>query len=224
MENSSGVIVEFDFTAFDGSTLLYETAKRFLKKLDGLKFDRAAEARYMAGADFQAAFAAYFPVVKTKKTAAKAAREFVAEYVAALNKAVPNAITTGFKNFVKGLTQRGVKVVIATRADLEAVGEAFATLVNEQVSLYHIESPTYGCVKWDVWCRACMANELKYRQTVAITGSGLGVKSALRSGLSSVAVMNEAVAYQDFSGVDEIVKELNAAAAKSVLRILRIEA
>ena len=37
-----------------------------------------------------------------------------------------------------------------------------------------------------------------------------------------MAVVNDHVAYQDFSGVNEIVKELNAATAKTALELLRV--
>jgi hypothetical protein len=39
--------------------------------------------------------------------------------------------------------------------------------------------------------------------------------------MGSVAVTSPHVAYQDFGGADEVVSELNAAAAKTILEILR---
>ena len=57
---------------------------------------------------------------------------------------------------------------------------------------------------------------------IAVTGSGYGVKAALRAGFRSLAVVNDRVAYQDFSGVDGMVRKLDAAAAKTALGILRV--
>ena len=68
-----GVIVEFDFAAMKGAQLLFDTTKAFLRDLDAIPFDDRIEARYMVGGNYQGAFAEYFPRVKTKKTAAKAA-------------------------------------------------------------------------------------------------------------------------------------------------------
>ena len=99
---------------------------------------------------------------------------------------------------------------------------AFAGILGENVVLYHESSATYGSVKWDAWRRACAMNKLRNFSTIAITGSGLGVKSALVAGMGSVAVVNPHVAYQDFGGADEVVRELNAAAAKAVLEVLRV--
>ena len=40
--------------------------------------------------------------------------------------------------------------------------------------------------------------------------------------MGSIAVTSPHVAYQDFGGADDVVKELNAAAARTVLEILRV--
>lgn len=217
-----GVIVEYDFAAMDGAGLLFDTMKGFLAGLDGIPFDSAIEARHFAGGNYQGCFTEYFPVVKTKKTALKAAKDFDALFRRRLAELIPTSVSTGFRNFVKILSERDVAVVIATRADLAAVDGAFAPLLGDNVRLHHEESVSYGAPKWDAWLRACAAAGLKSRSTLAVTGSGIGVKAALRAGLGSVAVINDRVAYQDFTGVDEIVRDLNVSTAKTVLDILRV--
>ena len=221
---AKGVIVEFDFAAMDGASLLFETTRDFLQKLDGIPFDERIEAQHLAGCNYQGAFAEYFSLVKTKKTAAKAAKDLNDAFANALKKAIPASVSQGFRNFVKTLSAKGVKVVIATRADVEAneIKAAFSQLTGENVVLYHEESTTYGNVKWDVWRRACAANKLHPSVTLAVTGSGNGVKSALIAGMGSMAVINPRTAYQDCSGADAIVKELNSDAAKTLLEILRV--
>lgn len=221
---AKGVIVEFDFAAMNGAELLFDTTKSFLQRLDGIPFDERVEAQRMAGYNYQGAFAEYFPIVKTKKTAAKAAKDLTAAFASALEDEIPKCgVTQGFRNFVKALASRGVKVVIATRANITSAGIAttFAPLLGENVVLYHEESTTYGSVKWDVWRRACAANGLKPVFTLAVTGSGNGVKSALVAGLPSMVVISARTAYQDCSGADAVVRELNADAAKEALSILR---
>lgn len=217
-----GVIVEYDFAAMDGAKILFDTMQRFLRTLDNIPFDAVAEAKYLAGGNYQGAFAEYFPVVKTKKTAQKAGKDFDAFFRQTLATHIPTSLAAGFRNFVKTLAEKGVKVVIATRAEIMDVGATFADLVGENVMLYHEASTTYGNVKWDCWRRACVAAKLRPLTTLAVTGSGNGVKSALLAGLPSLAVVNDRVAYQDFSGADAVVDELNAAAAKAALSILRI--
>lgn len=219
---AKGVIVEFDFAAMKGAQLLFDTTKSFLKELDGIPFDDRIEARYMAGGNYQGALAEYFPTVKTKKTAAKAAKDLSDAFEAALNAAVPKSISASFRNFVKILSENGVKVVIATRADDETVRPAFENLLGDNVVLQQEESSTYGSVKWDVWRRACAANGIHHRCAVAVTGSGFGVKSALYAGVASLAVVNDRTAWQDFSGADATVSDLNAEAARTVLKILRV--
>ena len=216
-----GVVIEFDFTAIDGSRLLFETAQKILAA-KGVDLTIKLEAMHLSGGNYQGGLAEYFAVVKTKKTAAKAAKDLTEKFAAALEAAIPGSVTPGFKTFVKTLAAKGVKVVIATRADVERVRPAFADLLGERVALYQETSQTYGSVKWDAWRRACAMNKLRNTTTLAVTGSGLGVKSALLAGMGSIAVVNDHVAYQDFGGADETVTALDAAAAKKVLEILRV--
>ena len=216
-----GVIVEFDFAAMDGANLLFDVTKKFLAGLDNIPFDERIEAQHLAGGNYQGGLAEYFAVVKTKKLAAKAAKDLSAAFVSALNEAVPKSVTPAFRKFVQTIAAKGVKIVISTRADVEAVRPAFESLLGDDVVLFQETSSTYGSVKWDAWRRACAMNKLRNFSTIAVTGSGFGVKSALVAGMGSVAVTSPHVAYQDFGGADEVVSELNAAAAKTILEILR---
>ena len=218
-----GVIVEYDFAAMNGAELLFETTRKFLSDLDGIPFDATTEARYLAGGNYQGGLAELFSVVKTKKTAQKAARDLAAAFNAALTAAVPASVTPAFRNFVKVLADKGVKVVISTRADIGVmeVRMAFAQILSGDVVLYQESSPCYGAVKWDAWRRACVANRLRHLSTVAVTGSGFGVKSALIAGMGSMAVVNDHVAYQDFGGADEVVGELSGPTARRLLEVLR---
>ena len=217
-----GVIVEFDFAAMDGAGLLFDTTKKFLAGLDNIPFDERIEAQHLAGGNYQGGLAEYFSVVKTKKLAVKAAKDLAAAFGNALNEAVPKAVTPAFRNFVSTIAAKDVMVVISTRAELEKVQGAFAPLLGDNVALYQETSATYGSVKWDAWRRACAMNKLRNFSTIAVTGSGFGVKSALLAGMGSVAVVSPHVAYQDFGGADEVVKELNSATARTVLDILRV--
>lgn len=217
-----GVIIEYDFAATDGAKLLSRITEGFLADLDGIPFNPTIEARHFAGGSYQGCFAEYFQVMKIKKTALKAARDFDGLVRREFTAAVANPPSAAFANFVKTLTAKGVRVVIVTRADLEQVRGAFAALLGPSVELYHEESTTYGSMKWDAWRLACVRSGLRPYNTLAVAGSGYSVKAALRAGMGSVAVMNERTAYQDFTGCDEFFKELNGPAAKMVLEILRV--
>ena len=220
-EAKRGVIVEFDFTAMDGAELLYSTAEQLLSSID-VPFNRRVEAQYLAGGNYLGGLAEYFAVVKTKKTAAKAAKDLSEAFASAIAKEIPKALTPAFAAFVKTLAEKDVKVVLATRANVEAVAPAFEGLLSENVVLFQEVAQTYGCIKWDAWRRACAQNGLRNTASVAVTGSGFGVKSALLAGMPSIAVVRDHVAYQDFGGTDETVDKLDADAAKAILSIMRI--
>lgn len=221
----NGAVVEFDFTALDGAGLLFDTAKRFLSELDGLALDVPTEARYLAGNDYQVGLARFFESVKTKKTSEKAARDLAELFNAELTDCLSAALTLGFRNFVRTLTDAGLKVVVSTRADIcaDRVREAFGDMLDGNVVLYQETSAVYGSQKWDAWRRVCTRNHLRNTSTVAVTGSGFGVKAALLADMGTLAVIDDHVAYQDFGGADEIVEALDTAAAKKVLSILKIK-
>lgn len=214
--NGRGVVIDFDFAAMNGAELLFRTAKTFLEGLDGIPLDDALESRYLAGRTYLDGLSRLFALVKTKKTAQKAARDLADAFADAVTAAIPAAVGIPFRNFVKALSDAGFAVAIATRADLEAVRPAFEAVLGEKVILYHEESETYGFPTWESWRRACMALELKHAMVRAVAGSGFGVKSALVAGMRSAAVVNDRVAYQDFGGVYEIVDELSGKTAKKV--------
>ncbi|MBO7483378.1 MAG: hypothetical protein J6U17_05800 [Kiritimatiellae bacterium] len=219
-ESRKGVVVEFDFAAIDGAELLYSTTAALMKEND-IPFDRRAEAVHLYGGNYQGGLSEYFSVVKTKKTAAKAAKDLAELFKTALERELPSAVTPEFRAFVKTLSDKGLKVVIATRADADKAAEAFGDLVGENVTIYQETSQCYGCVKWDAWRRACAHNRLHNYLAVAVTGSGFGVKSALLAGMASVAVIRDNVAYQDFGGADEMVPRLDESVAKTILRMLK---
>ena len=212
-----GVVIEFDFAALNGAELLFDTARRFLQGLDGIALDERIEAKYLAGASYQDGLGRLFSVVKTKKTAQKAARDLAAAFSAAVTAAVPTAVGAAFKNFVKALTDTGVKVILLTRADLTAVESVFMAAFGSQVILHQETSDGYGMARCDSWRRACRAGGLSPLAAVAVTGSGFGVKSALIAGMASVGVVNDHVAYQDFGGADDVLNELSGKTAKRLL-------
>ena len=219
-----GVVIEFDFTVVDGSKLLFATAKRFLEDLDKIKLDKVLEARYLAGNGYQEGLARFFSVVKTKKTAQKAARELSAAFCAAVTEAVPKSVGASFRNFVTTLVDRGVHVVISTRAAPEVVWRTLGPqLAGGGVSLYREVSDMYGSVRWDAWRRACLSAKLSHVSTLAIAGSGVGVKSALVAGMGAAAVENEHVAYQDFGGASVVVDGLSGKTSKRILHALGLD-
>ena len=216
-----GVIVEFDFTAIDGAQILFDTAKKLLAD-KGVDLTIKLEAMHLVGGNYQGALAELFGALDKKCDAASTARELAEAFAKALTEKAAAAVTPGFKGFVKSLVEKDVKVVIATRSNLDALRSAFDGFDPEKVALYAEPSMTYGNCKWDAWRRACNQNGLVNMLTVAVTGSGKGVKSALVAGMSALAIMHDHVAYQDFGGADEAVKSLDAAAAKLALGILRV--
>ncbi|MGN0846645.1 MAG: HAD hydrolase-like protein [Kiritimatiellia bacterium] len=217
-----GVIVEFDFTAVDGAQILFDIAKKVLAAR-GVDLTIKLEAIHLVGGNYQGGLAELFEALGIKADAAAVAQELAEAFKAALAEKAAAAVTPGFKAFVKALTAKGVKVVVATRSDVEQLRSALADLDSALVVPYAEPSNTYGNCKWDAWRRACSQNGLVDVLTVAVTGSGKGVKSALVAGMSALGIVHDHVAYQDFGGADAVVEAgFDAKLAGVVARMLHL--
>ena len=215
---SKGVIVEFDFTVLDGADILFNTAKTLLKGC-GVALDIRLEAMHLAGGNYQGALAELLGKVGASGDAAALARELNTAFNAAVAEKAAAGVTTPFRNFVKTLLDKNVKVVVATRGDASTLAAAIG---DDRVAVYAEPSSTYGSCKWDAWKRACRLNGLHEMLTAAVTGSGFGVRAALVAGMSALGVMNDHVAWQDFGGADEVVDTLDKKAADAVLKMLKV--
>ena len=216
-----GVVIEFDFTAIDGGQLLFETARKILGA-KGVDLTIKLEALHLSGGNYQGGLAELFRTLDKKCDAAATARDLHDEFAKALTAKAAAAVTPGLKAFIGALVEKDVKVVVATRSDLESLRPAFEGFDPEKVVLYAEPSMTYGNGKWDAWRRACSQNGLVDVLTVAVTGSGYGVKSALVAGMSAIAVVHDHVAYQDFGGADVAVDSFDAKLADEVFRMLHM--
>ncbi len=213
-----GAIIEFDFTALNGADILFDTAKSLLKGV-GVELDAHLEAVHLAGGNYHGGLIELFEKIGCNGDAASLSRELSAAFNAKVAEMAPAAVTPAFRNFVKTLLDKGIKVVVATRGDAPALA---AAIDDERVVVYAETSPTYGSCKWDVWKRACRMNGLHEMLTAAISGSGFGVKAALVAGMSALGVVNDRVAWQDFGGADDVVDTLDKKAAEAVLRMLKV--
>ena len=213
-----GVVVEFDFTVLNGSEILFDTASAILKG-HGITLDVRLEALHLAGGNYQGALAELFEKVGCDADAAAVARELNAAFNAAVAEKAAAAVTPAFKNFIKALKEKEIKVVVATRGDVEALS---AAIDDPQITVHSETSSTYGSCKWDAWKRACRLNGLHEMLTTAVTGSGFGVKAALVAGMSALGVANKRVEWQDFGGADEVVDCVDKKAADIVLKMLKV--
>ena len=212
-----GVIVEFDFTVLDGANILFDTAKKLLKGC-GIELNARLEAMHLAGGNYQGALAELLAKANGSGDPAALARELNAAFNGKIAEQAASAVTAAFKNFVKALLDKGVKVVVATRGDASALAAAIG---DDRVVVYAEPSSTYGSCKWDAWKRACRLNGMHEMLTAAVTGSGFGVKAALVAGMSALGVTNDHVAWQDFGGADDVVATLDKKAADAVLKMLK---
>ena len=219
-----GIVIEYDFAAIDGAQLLFDTAKAFFTKLDNLQFDSGLEARFLAGQNYLLGLTQYFQFLKTKKTPQKAAKELPLAFQKALTQKIKDeGVAPKFAKFVKTMADKGVKVCITTRANVEQVEPVFRELLSDTVKLHFENSVTYGNVKWDAWVRAAKTIDTQPGATLVATGSGFGVRSALTARFFAIGVQTPHTEWQDYSGANLVTEALDANAAKFCLKLMRIE-
>lgn len=216
------VAIEFDFTAIDGAEMLFGIAREQLAKC-GIDLTVKLEAMHLVNGNCQGALKELFAKLDKKQDPVAVSRELMDAFRAALTEKAAAAVTPEFKAFVKALSAKGLKTVISTRADIEVLKPALADLDPDLVTTCPEPSQTYGNCKWDAWRRMLRANDLHEMLTVAVTGSGYGVRSALVAGMPVMAIVHDHVAYQDFGGADVVADGFSAKLAEDVSRMLHLE-
>jgi len=216
-----GVLIEFDFAVMPGHQMMLEVCKEQFAK-EGLKIDQVIMARYMAGKSFVAGLSALCRAQEITSfevsDMAASCNELFAEKIKANLKKVP----AGFKDFIKAVTDKGMKVVIFSISDSEAIREAFADIPEESLGISEDLTSSFCFTSWEGWRRFARKNSLHERLCVSVCGSGLSVKGALTSGLSVIVKDNEMVDYQDISGYDKQIKEFDVGVVDEVARLLHL--
>jgi hypothetical protein len=215
-----GVIVEFDFAVLSGHQSILDIYSARLSKED-VKLDATLMARFMGGKSFSSGLNALCN--KQQKTIDVPA--VIAECNEQFSEAVKGALAqvpSGFTAFVGALLAKGMKVVLVTRGDVDAVREAFASVATDKLVALHDASGGFGFLSWDGWRRAARKSDLHERLCVGVAGSGFSVKGALNSGLGVMVKVNPLTEHQDISGCDGNFGEYTAGLADDVIRILHV--
>jgi len=214
------MIVEFDYAVLPGHQLLLDICKEQLAAR-GLEVDATLMARYMFGKSFGRALSVLAAQQQqTLEDNPALITACNAAFSAALTDALPS-VPAGFVAFAQAALAKGVKVIIVSRANADAVRALFPD-VGERLVVQTDTSSGFGFLGWDVWRRAARKHELRERLCVAVTGSGFSVKGVLMSGMGAMYKVSPLVAYQDFSGGDVAIQEYEASLVNDVARILRI--
>jgi len=215
-----GVIVEFDFAVLPGHQLLLDICRARLEK-EGVKLDVALMARCMGGRSFSSGLNALCnkqqKTIDVPAVTAECNEQFAEALKGSLDK-----VPAGFVAFVGALLAKGMKVVLVSKADSEAVKALFASVATPKLVFLGDTTNGFGFLSWDGWRRMARKNDLHERLCVAVAGSGFSVKGALISGMGVMVKENTVVGYQDVSGSDVRIGDYNAALSDEVASILRI--
>lgn len=215
-----GVIVEFDFAVLPGHRMLLDICSARLAK-EGVTLDAVVMARCMVGKSFSAGLNALCNRQQKTIDVPAVIAECNEQFAEAL-KGASGKVPAGFSAFVDALLAKGLKVVLMTRADADAVKKSFAGVATDKLVVLHEASSGFGFLGWDVWRRASRKSDLHERLCVAVAGSGFSVKGALTSGMGVMVKVSPLCEYQDISGCDTQITDYAAGLAEDVVRILRV--
>ncbi len=221
-DGARAVVVEFDSTVMDGGRLLFETAAKLLQKEAGIELTRRMEARWLLNRPAQAGFSALLQGEKGASGGAQLAQTFLEEYATAADKAAPAAATAEFKAFLKALAAKGVKTAVVSRCNPDALRAAFANFPDDGLSVLPDENTVYGNLKREGWLRVCRKCSLRAPLSLAITGSGFGVRGAIQAGMSALAMPNAETEWQDFTGASADIKAFDESAVREALAALHL--
>ncbi|MEI7902112.1 MAG: hypothetical protein WCK89_17805, partial [bacterium] len=126
-----GVIVEFDFAVLPGHAILLDICRTRLEK-EGVKLDATLMARSMGGKSFSSGLNALCNKQQKTIDVPAVIAECYEQYAEALKGALAK-VPAGVVDFVKALLGKGMKVVIVSRADSEAVRAVFAGILSEKL-------------------------------------------------------------------------------------------
>lgn len=212
-----GVIVEFDFAVLPGHRLLSDVCGARLAQ-DGVAFDASQMVRLMVGKSFSTGLNALCNRQQKTIDVPAVIADCQEKFASALKDSL-SAIPAGFVEFVQALASKGMKIVLISRADPDAVRALFPAI--DKLVVQHETTNGFGFCNWDGWRRAARKNDLHERLCVAVAGCGCSVKGALSAGMGVFVKTNPMTDYQDVSGSDCIVETFAAGLADDVVRILR---
>ncbi|MDA3925791.1 MAG: hypothetical protein PF904_13930 [Kiritimatiellae bacterium] len=216
-----GLLVEFDFAVMPGHQIMLDVCKEQLAK-EGLKIDDVLMARYMFGRSFVAGLSA---LCRAQEISSFEVSDMVAtcnEIVAEKIKNSLSSVPAAFKELIKAVADKGIKVVLFSVAESEAVLAAFPDMPEDMLAVSEDLTSSFGFTSWEGWRRFARKNGLHERLCVSICGSGLSVKGALTSGVSAIVKDNELVSYQDISGYDMQVTDFDTGIVDEIVRLLHL--
>ena len=214
-----GVIIEFDFAVLDGHAFLLDICRARLET-EGVKVDASLVARSMGGRSFS--FGLNALCTKQGKTVdvPTVVADCNAEFAERLTAALAN-VPQDFLKFVNAALAKGLRVVLVTRLESEAVLIALG-IENERLTVLHDIPNGFGFSTWEGWRRAARKCNLYDRLCVAVAGCGYSVKGAINSGMFVFVKPNPLTEHQDFSGCDTVITDYTAALADDMTNLLRV--
>lgn len=215
-----GVVVEFDFAVLNGHRVLRDVCAVRLKR-EGIKFDDNLACRVLTKKTLRTTLEQLFEQHEKSVDVDGVIADITSEFSAKLKGSLKD-VPAGFKEFVKAVLGRNLKVVIVTNLNQELVEQVFTDIATDKLAVVSEAKLSSGAFSWERWRRASRKCGLFERLSVAVAGSGYSVKGALIAGMGIMSKSSPEVEYQDFGGSDVWIEEYSGELLDDVLRLLHI--
>ena len=212
------ILFQLEDLAVNGRKIAYDILKKALgeQKID---LSMPVFARYCLNSNPQTYIPAIMEPLGVRKISAEKLVEQVAGAIAGQASASNPKLNPGLAKILHLAKERNFALgVISTWAD--ELGQALLAklgLNDFGARLFSFKDVTRTFPSADIWLKTAKAMSMKPRRCLVIGGNMAACKSAMSADLRCVAVHDEFTSFQDYSGADLILENLEEMSAKEIL-------
>jgi beta-phosphoglucomutase-like phosphatase (HAD superfamily) len=218
---SKGLIIDLDHVALDGHTALFEALKTVLKTKDVslslVQFGKICVSRRLS--DFVPEL--LVAIGKKQLSAEKFANDVGAVYAKSLAKDGAK-LTAGLKKLLSAAKKDDFALGAVSGLAEDEAQAIFSELGLEDqgVTLVTTRSGGDAAIDTDTWRRVAATLNVPVAGCIGIAADAASARTVLGAGMNVAVKPAPVTSFQDFSGADVVVDELDAAAITSILAIV----
>ncbi len=224
MPSKKAVLFELDNISIDGQDVVYGVLDRIMGS-KGITFSHAMYVRYC----LDVAAKKYIPAILAACDKKRVSEDkLIAEIEQAVKKAIlekDHKVRPFFRKLLDFVQAENMEMGAVSGLDMatslqlaEKVGISLDE--NKIVSYY---GRGLGAPGAEVWLKLAKTLAIPGGRCIAVTSGGLSCKGVMATGMSCVVVPNRFSDFQDFSGVDYVVREPDDVVIKDMLKLFLLK-
>ena len=212
------VLLQLEDVVVNGRKIAYDILKKALgeQKID---LSLPVFSRYCVSSTPQTYLPAMIEPLGIRKTSAEKLVEQVTSEIAEQASACNAKLNPGLGKILQLARERNFVIGVITTWS-EEIGQALLAKLglNELgARLFSFKDVNKAFPSADIWLKTAKAISIKARRCLVVGGSMAACKSAMSADLRCVAVPDDFTSFQDYSGADLILENLDAMTAKEIV-------